>query len=156
MPRACLVSWTRHITSSLHSCVLKKQVCRLPRSHSLHMWPWGSRSQPEALPEEVVRLLERRSKALSSAYKACIRANRELEPQQAALACKGLEVSLVTIGADHPATCQTQAQAYKACVNSLPLEALEDGWSACASQYTSMIKCLQKFAVYGSLTGSRP
>ena len=119
------------------------------------MWPWGSKSAPQALPEETVRLLERRSRALSSAYKACMRANRQLEPALAAQACKGLEVSLVTIGADHPDTCQPQAERYQACVNALPLEALEDGWAACAAEYGAMVKCLRRFALFGSLTGGQ-
>lgn len=108
------------------------------------MWPFGS---DKAVDPAVLDQLHRRSKRLRQAYVGCLKSNKHLEPAAAQQACRGLENSLVESYSDHPATCQQQATAFKACIQDVLLDDKLD-YSVCDGRLTDMQKCLKRCKLF--------
>ena len=111
------------------------------------MWPFSSSTTSKPVEPAVLEQLQRRSKRLRQAYIGCLKSNKHLEPAAADQACKGLEVSLIECYADHPATCQEKAAAFKTCVQEVQLDEELD-YSICEGRLADMQKCLKKHRLY--------
>ena len=109
------------------------------------MWPWSSTDK--SVDPAVLEKLQRRSKRLRQAYIGCLKSNKHLDPAAAQQACRGLENSLVEHFADHPATCQQQAAAFKACIQNVLLDERLD-YSVCDGRLTDMQMCLKRCKLF--------